>query len=137
MTSDDAARRIAGECLAMRSRRVARTVTRLYDDALRPLGIGAAQLGLLVVIQRRAPVSPADIGRTLELEKSTLSRNLQRLRAARLIDERQDGRGKQLTLTPAGRRRLDDAYPLWRGAQRSALAALGEPLAAALSSQTP
>ena len=137
MLPDDAARRIAGECLAMRSRRLARTVTRLYDQALRPLGISAAQLGLLVAIQRHIAASPAAIGRTLDLEKSTLSRNLQRLRAVRLIDERSEGPGKQLTLTPAGRRMLDDAYPLWRGAQRAALAALGSQLAAALTSRNP
>lgn len=132
MKPDHAARLIAAECLAMRSRRLARSVSRIYDDALRPLRISAAQLGLLVVIERRGPVSPAVIGRTLDIEKSTLSRNVRRLRDARLVREAVEPGGKRLTLTAEGRRALVAAYPLWRGAQRSAWGALGEDLARTL-----
>jgi DNA-binding MarR family transcriptional regulator len=130
-----AAREIAARCLAMRSRRLARTVSRLYDEALRPLGLGIAQLGLLVAIQRLAPASPAAVARRLDLEKSTLSRNLRRLREARLISETVEPAGKRLTLTSAGERVLAEAYPLWREAQRSAMSALGKTLAHALTRQ--
>jgi len=129
MHSEDAARRIAGECLAMRSRRLSRAVTRIFDGALRPLGISAAQLSLLVMIQKCGPVSPAVVGQKLDIEKSTLSRNLQRLEHAGLIQERVEGSGKRATLTAAGRRMLADAYPLWREAQREARGLLGSRVA--------
>lgn len=137
MTLDQTARHIAAQCLAMRSRRMARSVSRVYDDALRPVGISTAQLGLLVVIQRRGGVSPAVLGRTLDIEKSTLSRNLRRLRDARLIHEPAEAAGKRLTLTAAGRRAIVAAYPLWREAQRSAHRILGEDLAGSLIAKSP
>lgn len=133
MTPHQAAGHIAAQCLAMRSRRLARSVTRLYDDALRPLRISTAQLGLLVVIERRGPVSATVIGRTLDIEKSTLSRNLRRLYHARLIQETPDVRGKRLTLTAEGGRTLAAAYPLWRQAQASARGMLGEEVAGTLA----
>lgn len=38
---------MAADCLCFRARRVARALTRMYDQALRPLGIQATQLTLL------------------------------------------------------------------------------------------
>ena len=132
MNAKDAARHIADECLAMRSRRLSRAVTRIFDGALRPLGISAAQLSLLVVIQRCEPVSPKVVGQMLDIEKSTLSRNLQRLEDAGLIQTRLSGPGKQASLTASGRKRIADAYPLWRRAQRAAHDVLGRDRVAAL-----
>jgi hypothetical protein len=43
----DAALVMAADCLCLRARRVSRALTRMYDDALRPLGIQATQLTLL------------------------------------------------------------------------------------------
>ncbi|HEX8212376.1 MAG TPA: hypothetical protein VF584_19530 [Longimicrobium sp.] len=43
----DAARVMAADCLCFRARRVSRALTRMYGDALRPLGIQATQLTLL------------------------------------------------------------------------------------------
>lgn len=132
MNAEDAAKRIAGECLAMRTRRLSRVVTRLFDAALRPLGIGVAQLSLLVAVQRRGPMAPAQVGRALDIEKSTLSRNLARLQESGWIQERPEGRGKLLELTPAGRLLLAKAYPLWRQAQTRARRHLGEAAVSAL-----
>ena len=46
----DITARIAGECLAVRLRRLNREVTALYDEALRPLGLKTSQLNMLVMI---------------------------------------------------------------------------------------
>src|SRR5262245_28122037 len=45
-----AARKIAGECPGIRVRRASRLLTRLYDEALRPLGIQASQLSVLIAV---------------------------------------------------------------------------------------
>lgn len=132
MDAKDAAKRIAEECLGMRSRRLSRAVTRIFDGALRPLGVSAAQLSLLVVIQRRGPVSPTVVGQMLDIEKSTLSRNLQRLEDAGLIQTQLTGPGKSVALTTAGARMIADAYPHWQRAQRSARDVLGRGRVAAL-----
>ena len=51
---------IGDQCLAVRVRMLNRTITTIYDDALRPLGLTVGQLNILVVIARRGPVSPGD-----------------------------------------------------------------------------
>ncbi|MGF1469297.1 MAG: MarR family winged helix-turn-helix transcriptional regulator [Sandaracinaceae bacterium] len=128
-----AARRIAEACIATRSRRLGRTVTRLYDDALRAHQLTAAQLALLVAIELNAPVTAKDLTELLEIEKSTLSRNL-RLMAERAWIDREDdqGRAAALVLSREGRRVLREALPSWEQAQREALARLGEEAAETL-----
>ena len=71
---------IAADCLSVRVRLLSRTITAIYDDALRPLGLTAGQLNVLVVIAKRGPISPGEIARRLNMEKSTVSRNLARMR---------------------------------------------------------
>ena len=88
---------IARDCLASRARRLERLLTRIYDDALRPHGLTGSQLGMLVAIQLSGATSAAAIGRRLNLEKSTVSRNLARLAAANLVDT-----AKGLRITPRG-----------------------------------
>jgi DNA-binding MarR family transcriptional regulator len=118
MNSDKAARSIAQECLATRVRRLSRVVTRKFDEALRPLGMTPAQLSLLVIIELRGPVAPSAVARYLDIEKSTLSRNLRLMKAAGWVRGRFEGSEKRLELTAAGRRLLTDAYPLWEQAQK-------------------
>lgn len=125
-----AARHMAAECLCFRVRRVARIVTRLYDDALRPLGIQATQLTLLSAIAlggaRGARMQA--LGARLALDATTLSRNLRPLQAAgfvRLERLTSDRRVRLAVLTAAGERLLAEAVPLWRQAQARVAALVG------------
>ena len=118
----------------MRVRRLSRVVTRKFDEALRPLGITPAQLSLLVIIELRGPVAPSAVARYLDIEKSTLSRNLRLMNAAGWIQDRSEGSEKRLELTAAGGKLLADAYPLWRHAQKRVRDLLGTRTADALGS---
>ena len=73
------AQRIAGECLARRARLVSRAVSGLYEEALRPHGITTAQMGILTAVTARGEPRPRDVTTDLCLEKSSLSRNLDRM----------------------------------------------------------
>ena len=110
----------------MRARRIARVVSRIYDDALRRHAITAAQMNLLVGIAKMEPVAPAQLGRFFDLEKSTLSRNLTRMRQAGWISSKKSGRGFELRLSAGGRKKLDAIYPDWRGAQKNVEELLGK-----------
>jgi len=114
-------------CLATRVRQLSRIVTRVYDDALRSLGITASQFTLLTQLAQQDGITAVEIGFTLDIEKSTLSRNLKRLLALDLIvmDPPAGRRGRGLHLTPKGQAVIKDAYPVWREAQRRALNVLG------------
>ena len=67
---------IAGNCLAVRVRLLGRAVTSLYDHALEEHGVSIAQINLLAALGKIGPCSPARIGEVLQLERSTVSRNL-------------------------------------------------------------
>src|SRR5690349_8727505 len=90
---------IGGQCLVMRVRRLARGLTRIYDEELRGHGIVSAQLNLLVTLGAAGPLRASEIGTYLDVEKSTLSRTLARLQAQGLIGSDDD---RRLHLTAAG-----------------------------------
>src|SRR5215467_15730861 len=72
---------IARNCIAVRLRLLNRVVTNLYDDALRPLGLKVSQLNILVVTAKLGLAQPAKVCDLFRLDASTLSRNVERMRA--------------------------------------------------------
>jgi len=125
--ADRAAARIAGECLATRVRLLNRTITGIYDEKLRPLGLTAGQLNVLAMIAGRSPVSPGDVARRLNMEKSTVSRTVGRMHRNGWLDvTRGDaGRSQALTVTREGLALIEASVPSWEEAQVRARALLG------------
>ncbi len=126
-TISDIAETTAAACLATRVRQLSRIITRVYDDALRSLGITASQYTLLAQLASRDGITAVEIGHDLDIEKSTLSRNLKRLLALGHItmDPPAGRRGRGLHLTPKGQAVLKEAYPIWQDAQRRATTVMG------------
>ncbi len=119
---------MACNCLMGRTRLVARVITGIYEEHLRPFGLKASQLNLLVVVAQEGPVRRAEIGRFIHLDASTLTRNLQVMLANGWIEEAQDqadGRGLPLRVSTSGEALLAEVAPAWRKAQRSARELLG------------
>ena len=119
---------IAKTCIAVRLRLLNRVVTNLYDDALRPLGLKVSQLNLLVVTAKLGLAQPAKVCHLLQLDTSTLSRNVERMRAKGWLEvvPAEDARTQPFRLTAQGRRLLEKAVPAWEQAQRQAGELLGE-----------
>ncbi|MEM6491464.1 MAG: MarR family winged helix-turn-helix transcriptional regulator [Pseudomonadota bacterium] len=128
MDKQDPAEEVMRRCLAMRSRAVARAISRPFDDALRPFGITIAQYTILVALRLRPAPSITALADVLEIERSGLSRNLRLLKATGLVAMGGDGasRAQTASLTTAGRALIDDALPAWRTAQDAARARLGD-----------
>lgn len=125
-----AARAMTADCLCFRARRVSRALTRMYDEALRPLGLQATQLTLLNAVTMCGE-SGAPMGRladVLAMDGTTLSRNLRPLEKAGLVRMERlpaDRRVRLALLTPAGQRMVEAALPLWTRAHERVVAALG------------
>jgi DNA-binding MarR family transcriptional regulator len=119
---------IARDCVAVRLRLLNRVITSLYDDALRPLGLKVSQMNLLVVAARLGVAQPSQVCRFLQMDLSTLSRNLERMRARGWIEpvSDKDARVHPFRVTDAGRALILQSYPAWQEAQRKAKALLGE-----------
>jgi DNA-binding MarR family transcriptional regulator len=117
----------SAQCIASRVRQLSRIITRVYDDALRPLGITASQFTLLTKLAQQDSITAVEIGYSLDIEKSTLSRNLKRLLALGHItmDPPAGRRGRGLHLTPKGKGVIKSAYPVWLEAQTRVVAVLG------------
>jgi DNA-binding MarR family transcriptional regulator len=119
---------IAGTCIAARLRLLNRVVTNFYDDALRPLGLKVSQLNILIVTARLGLARPAQVCDILQLDTSTLSRNLERMRAQGWLEvvPDEDARTQPFRLTPRGKRLIEKAVPAWDDAQRQAAELLGD-----------
>lgn len=122
------ARHVVGTCFGYQTRRLARVVTRIYNDRLRALGLNLAEMNLMAAIAAHGSAQAARLGRAMELDKSTLSRNIGRLVARGWVDLRDhpDERGQLLALTPLGDKLLLQAVPVWEQAQAQARSVVAE-----------
>lgn len=119
---------IAGECVGVRLRMLTRAVNRIYNGALRPYGLNISQMNILVALLRLGEAHQQRVCEVLCLDKSTLSRDLGRMRQEGWIRERggEDARTRLLQVTAAGHALIERAFEAWQAAQRDALALLGE-----------
>jgi DNA-binding MarR family transcriptional regulator len=120
--------KIAEECIAVRLRMLNRIITNVYDDALRPLDLKVSQMNILVAAAKMGTARPAEVCQHLHLDVSTLSRNVERMKARGWLEVApdDDGRSQPFRLTPQGRRILDKAVPAWIVAQQKVKALMGE-----------
>src|ERR1700681_4448852 len=119
---------ISRTCIAVRLRLLNRVVTNFYDDALRPLGLKVSQLNILIVTAKLGLARPAQVCEILQLEVSTLSRNVERMRAHGWLEvvPEEDARTQPFRLTPQGQRLIEKAVPAWEDAQHQATELLGD-----------
>lgn len=120
--------KIAGECVAVRLRMLNRVVTNIYDDALRPIDLKVSQMNILVATAKMGTARPIEICERLHLDVSTLSRNVERMKARGWLEvvPDEDGRSQPFRLTPQGRKLLEKAIPAWSEAQQQVKKVLGE-----------
>ena len=126
---------IARTCIAVRLRLLNRVVTNLYDDALRRLNLKVSQLNILVVTAKLGLAQPAKVCDILQLDSSTLSRNVERMRGRGWLEvvPGEDGRTQPFRLTVQGRKLLERSVPAWETAQSQATEFLGGDVVALLS----
>jgi DNA-binding MarR family transcriptional regulator len=119
---------IARTCIAVRLRLLNRVVTNFYDEALRPLGLRISQLNILVVAAKLGLARPGQVCEILQLDVSTLSRNVERMRAHGWLEvvPDKDARAQPFRLTPQGTKLIQKAVPAWEKAQRQAADLLGD-----------
>ena len=119
---------ISRTCIAVRLRLLNRVVTSFYDDAFRPLGLKVSQLNILIVTAKLGLARPAQVCEILQLDASTLSRNVKPLQAHGWLGVVPDGdaRAQPFRLTPSGKRLIEKAVPAWEEAQRQATKLLGD-----------
>jgi len=120
--------KIAGECVAVRLRMLNRIISNVYDDALRPLELKVSQMNILVAAAKMGTARPLEVCEYLHLDVSTLSRNVERMKARGWLEvvPDEDGRSQPFQLTPQGHKLLEKAVPAWNEAQQQVTRVLGD-----------
>ncbi|MEO1619923.1 MAG: MarR family winged helix-turn-helix transcriptional regulator [Cyanobacteria bacterium J06632_3] len=122
-TAQEIAQQMSQECVARRLRQVNRTITRLYDEALRPYGLTVNQLNILAVVISEKQIRPGQLGHALGMEKSTVSRTVDRMvrKDWLKVTPGEDSRTQLLTVTAKGRKLLLTVTPIWDDLQTGVL----------------
>ncbi|MFC5759363.1 MULTISPECIES: MarR family winged helix-turn-helix transcriptional regulator [unclassified Rhizobium] len=103
-------------CLCLHVQRAARALARLFDDALRPVGLTNGQFSLLMSLNRPEPPPMGPVANLLAMDQTTLTAALKPLQRRGLVDvvpNPKDRRGRLLRLTDEGRAVLQKALPIW------------------------
>ena len=108
------------QCMVSNSRMAARAITRRYDAYLRPHGMSATQLSLLGAIRMLPGLTVSEMADERGFDRTTLTRNLDKLEEKGLVTstQRARGNGRIATITPDGDALLEQLLPLWRQAQQ-------------------
>lgn len=107
---------VRDHCWCLATQRAARTLSRRFDEALRPVGITSGQFSLLISLNRPKPPSIGSVAALLAMDRTTLTANLKPLERRGLLAtavDPADRRGRLLTLTEEGRALLKSAVPIW------------------------
>jgi DNA-binding MarR family transcriptional regulator len=104
-------------CLCLHVQRAARALARVFDEAMRPLDLTNGQFSLLMSLNRPAPPPMKSVAHLLAMDRTTLTAALKPLERRGLVavaPDATDKRSRLLKLTPAGRRLLAKAVPIWQ-----------------------
>lgn len=107
-------------CNCFASRKAARLITKLYEDHLAAAGVTSSQFALLAHLDEVGQASIRELVDALAMERTSIVRALQPLERDGLAvqaPDQQDARRNVVSLTAAGRSRLQQAIPLWQAAQ--------------------
>lgn len=107
------------QCMVSNSRMAARAITRRYDAYARQFGITATQFSLMGAIVAAGPQTVSDLAEARGFERTTLTRNLDRLEKLGLVQSRpaDHGNGRLCSLTDKGEALVEQLLPYWRKAQ--------------------
>jgi DNA-binding MarR family transcriptional regulator len=105
-------------CTWLRS--ATRTLTQVYDEALRPTGLRVTQFSILHRTDAVGTLPLSELADLMATDRTTMARNLQVLERDGFIKISigEDRRERLIQLTPLGRRTLAGALPVWESIQR-------------------
>jgi DNA-binding MarR family transcriptional regulator len=127
---------VEGVCVGGCVRKLNRMVSAIYDGALAKAGLKTSQFSVLVSVANRIQARPAELTKLLQLDESTLSRNVERMCARgwlRLVQD-EDRRSHLIEVTDKGQALIRKCLPAWQKAQAEVSRRLGTDTVAELRS---
>ena len=114
-------------CKCIRLRKASNNLTKIYDSALIKVGLKITQFSTLKNIQKLGKTNISDLSYLLELDRTTVLRNIEKLIEMNLISYKyeQDNKNKIIQLTTVGKNKLREAIIIWEETQHKYIKALG------------
>ena len=110
-------------CVCISLRKAANHISKLYDHELSALGIKITQYSTLKNIKDLGNTTVHELSRKLDLERTTVLRNLDKLKKINLISYKTNdvNKIKVISLTVNGRKKLNEAKVIWEKTQQKFL----------------
>jgi DNA-binding MarR family transcriptional regulator len=108
---------VRDHCLCLHVQRAARSLARLFDEALRPVDLTNQQFSLLMSLNRPEPPPLGPVANLLGMDRTTLTAALKPLERRGLVvvtAGEKDRRNRLLAITPEGIALLARAMPIWQ-----------------------
>jgi DNA-binding MarR family transcriptional regulator len=105
------------DCYCTQFRCASNALTRIYDEALRPVGLRITQFSLLRALSRLGEATVTQLSIEAALDLTTISRNVKLLVESGWVDVLPSGREKVLKLNTLGKNAIQNATPHWAEAQ--------------------
>ena len=114
-------------CMCISIRKAANHISKVYDHELSVLDIKITQYSALKNIQALGNPSVNELSKKLDLERTTVLRNLDKLKKMDLISYKKNDvyKVKVISLTVNGRKKLNDAKVIWEKTQQKFINAFG------------
>ena len=114
-------------CTNLKLRQLGRMVTRHYDHYMSSVGLKNTQYALLSHVVKLGPIRPGDLAKRMQMDASTLTRNLQPMAAQGLltIGAGENARSRWVVATAAGQAMRAEGQRAWKRAQLALNARLG------------
>lgn len=121
-------------CTNLKLRQLSRMVTRHYDRYVSETGLKNTQYALLSYVVGLGPIRPGDLAKRMQMDASTLTRNMQPLVAHGWlkIGAGNDARSRLVEATEAGQAKRAEGQRAWKAAQTALNERLGVERVAAL-----
>lgn len=121
-------------CTNLKLRQLGRVVTRHYDHYMSAVGLKNTQYALLSHVVKLGPIRPSDLAKRMQMDASTLTRNLQPMAAQGwlTVGAGENARSRLVKATAAGHALRTEGQRAWKAAQLALNERLGKEYVLAL-----
>ena len=113
-------------CKCIHLRKASNNLTKIYDSALIKVGLKITQFSTLKNIQKLGKTNIRDLSSELDLDRTTVLRNIEKLIIMDLVSYKfeNDDKNKIIQLTTIGIKKLKQAIIIWEETQHKYIKAL-------------
>ena len=114
-------------CKCIGLRKASNNLTKIYNSSLIKVDLKITQFSTLKNIQKLGKTNIRDLSYLLELDRTTVLRNIEKLIKMNLVSykDEQNSKNKIIQLTTVGKSKLREAIIIWEETQHKYIKALG------------